>query len=88
MAHQIIILERAYRGIEHVNDLTATELSNQPEISILHSDSFFYYIVYLFCVLLETPNSYCIGINHLDLVVSLSFFGGKYMTVGLQIVGQ
>jgi len=64
------LLQRAYRGILQVNEFTATELTNQPEISILHTDSIFYYIIYLLSLLLEMPNSFSIGINQMDTILT------------------
>jgi hypothetical protein len=63
-------LHRCVRILKHLNDLTSSELSNQPEKALLHSNTLFFFIFDLLCRLLEIPNSDVIGIANINFIVS------------------
>jgi hypothetical protein len=65
-----VVLDRLLRALQHINDLKATELQNQPERSILHSDTLFFHCFDALSLMLAQPATCCVGLHNVDLIVS------------------
>ncbi len=74
MLHNAVYLDRMFRSMHHLNELKATELANQPDHSILHSDCLFYHCFDLLSSMLAQPAVACVGIHNVDFIVSKSFW--------------
>lgn len=69
---QAVVIARCIRAMKHTLSLKATELLNQPDNSILHSDNLFYYSFCQLCNILQQPSVNVVGIHNVDYVVSFS----------------
>lgn len=69
MLSYLIPLQRSQRLLCHLNELTWTEIHNQPSKTLLHSNTLFFFVFDLLCKLLESPNQHVIGLANIDLLV-------------------
>lgn len=69
MLYTNVLLARVYRSVKHCNSLTLTELSNQPDATLLHSDHLFQTAFCILCNLFATPATFCVGLTNVDEIV-------------------
>lgn len=69
MLYNNVKLARIYRCMKHCNSLTITELANQPETALLHSDHLFQAAFCMLSNLLATPAISPVGLSNVDTVV-------------------
>eukprot|EP00981_Chlorochromonas_danica_P006520 scaffold1413_cov162-Ochromonas_danica.AAC.1 len=69
MLYNNVKLARIYRCMKHCNSLTITELANQPETALLHSDHLFQTAFCMLSNLLATPSISPIGLANVDTIL-------------------
>lgn len=69
--YHAVLLKRALRATQQLNNFTKAELANEPAGDIISSDSIFAGVFTLLSNLLTAPNANCCSFSNMETIVSL-----------------